>query len=138
MSDLRPSPDPDGQSGRPNATVHVQRRTSDAVHAFDVLPRRTVLEPGPVEERKVDLATVRMAGEDKAKFRILDAVDDIEYVLRFGTEDGLMIGTDYSHSDISANATALEEVSTWAAEGRISEKVARKILEENPAAFYGI
>ena len=71
-------------------------------------------------------------------FVALDPVDDIEYLLRFGTEDNLMIGTDYCHSDISANLNALDEVRRWADTGRISETVARKILDTNPRAFYGL
>src|SRR5204862_5624916 len=34
-------------------------------------------------------------------FVTLDAIDDIENLLKFGTEDSLMMGTDYSHTDIS-------------------------------------
>ena len=49
-----------------------------------------------------------------------------------------MIGTDYSHSDPSANIAALREVQTWADEGRISRTAARKMLEDNPRAFYGL
>ncbi len=32
----------------------------------------------------------------------IDPVGDIEYLLTLGTEDNLMIGTDYRHSDVSA------------------------------------
>ena len=71
-------------------------------------------------------------------FVALDPVDDIEYLLTFGTEDNLMIGTDYCHSDPSANLAALEEVQSWADEGRITETVARKILETNARRFYGL
>ena len=71
-------------------------------------------------------------------FVSIDPVDDIEYLLKFGTEDNLMIGTDYCHSDISANLSSLEQVRGWAEEGRISQTVARKILEDNPQAFYGL
>jgi predicted TIM-barrel fold metal-dependent hydrolase len=71
-------------------------------------------------------------------FVAIDPVDDIEYVLTFGTEDNLIIGTDYCHSDMSANLNALEEVQGWADQGRISEKVARKILDTNPRALYGL
>lgn len=71
-------------------------------------------------------------------FVSIDPVDDIEYLLKFGTEDNLMIGTDYSHSDISANLSSLEEVRGWADEGRISKTAARKILEDNPQTFYGL
>jgi predicted TIM-barrel fold metal-dependent hydrolase len=71
-------------------------------------------------------------------FITMDPIDDIEFLLKFGTEDGLMIGTDYSHTDISANLSALDEVRKWAEEGRISAAQAHKILETNSRAFYGL
>ena len=71
-------------------------------------------------------------------FVTLDSVDKIEQLLPFGLEDSLMIGTDYSHSDPSANIAALQEVQTWANTGKISEAVASKILEGNPRSFYGL
>ena len=71
-------------------------------------------------------------------FVAIDPVDDIEYLLGLGAEDHLMIGTDYCHSDISANAGALNEVHQWVREERISEAQAQKLLDTNPRAFYGI
>ncbi|HEX3245438.1 MAG TPA: amidohydrolase family protein [Chloroflexota bacterium] len=71
-------------------------------------------------------------------FVTIDPIDDIESILKFGTEDNLMIGTDYSHTDISANLSALEEVQCWAEEGRITRTQARKILEDNSREFYGL
>ncbi len=71
-------------------------------------------------------------------FVAIDPVDDIEYLLQLGAEDNLLIGTDYCHSDISANANALDEVRGWVESGRISEAVAQKILEANPQGFYGL
>ncbi len=71
-------------------------------------------------------------------FVTIDPIDDIESLLKFGTEDSLMIGTDYSHTDISANLSALEEVRGWVDEGRISNAQAEKILEKNSRAFYGL
>ncbi len=71
-------------------------------------------------------------------FVTLDAIDEIEHLLKFGTEDNLMMGTDYSHTDISANLTALKEVRDWVDQGRITDTVARKILETNPKNFYGL
>lgn len=71
-------------------------------------------------------------------FVTIDPIDDVEFLLRFGTEDNLMIGTDYSHTDISANLSALEEVRGWVAEGKITSAQAEKILETNPRAFYGV
>jgi uncharacterized protein len=96
------------------------------------LARGTRLRPAP----GLDLA--RDLFRQNRLYVTVDAVDDVDYVLRFGTEDHLMIGTDYSHSDISANATALDDVRQLARDGRISDTVARKILEDNPAAFYGL
>ena len=68
----------------------------------------------------------------------IDLIDDIESILRFGTEDCLMIGTDYSHTDISANLSALAGVRHWAEEGKITDDQAGKILARNPKAFYGL
>ncbi len=84
--------------------------------------------------------TVRIEPDLLRKNRLyvaIDPVDDIEYILKFGTEDNLLIGTDYCHTDISANLNALDEVRDWARQGRISEEVATKILETNPRTFYG-
>ena len=71
-------------------------------------------------------------------FVTIDPIDDIESILKFGTEDNLMIGTDYSHTDISANLSALDEVRGWVDEGRISNAQAHKILETNSQTFYGL
>jgi hypothetical protein len=49
-----------------------------------------------------------------------------------------MIGTDYSHTDISANLSALDEVRGWAEQGLISQTQAKKILETNSRSFYGL
>jgi predicted TIM-barrel fold metal-dependent hydrolase len=71
-------------------------------------------------------------------FITIDPIDDVESLLKFGTEDNLMIGTDYSHTDISANLSALDEVRSWVEEGRISNAQAHKILETNSQVFYGL
>ena len=71
-------------------------------------------------------------------FVTIDPIDDVESVLKFGTEDHLMIGTDYSHTDISANLSALDEVRGWVDAGRITNAQAHKILESNSQAFYGL
>jgi predicted TIM-barrel fold metal-dependent hydrolase len=68
----------------------------------------------------------------------IDPIDDIESLLKFGTEDSLMIGTDYSHTDISANLSGMDEVRGWVDEGRISKAQGQKILESNSQTFYGL
>ena len=75
---------------------------------------------------------------DNRAFITVDLIDDIENILKFGTEDNLMIGTDYSHTDISANLSAFSGVQSWVDEGRISEGQAQKILNNNARAFYGL
>ena len=63
-----------------------------------------------------------------ASFVAIDPIEDIESLLKFGTQDNLMIGTVYSR-DISANPSALDE-------GRIRNAQARKILRSNSQACY--
>jgi hypothetical protein len=65
-------------------------------------------------------------------------VEDVPYLLQLGTEDHLMIGTDFSHADQSADIESLSTVRRWGEEGTISRDAARKILEDNPKAFYGL
>lgn len=91
-----------------------------------------------LHERAATLDLTKDLFRDNRLFVALDPVDDIEYLLTFGTEDNLMIGTDYCHSDPSANLAALEEVQRWAEAGKITETVARKILETNALEFYGL
>ncbi|HTE83496.1 MAG TPA: amidohydrolase family protein [Dehalococcoidia bacterium] len=99
---------------------------------------RTAQERGTVQRPAPDLDLVTDLFRANRLFVTVDATDDIAYLLDFGLEDSLMIGTDYSHSDISANAGALAEVRLWARQGRISEAVAHKILQDNPRAFYSL
>lgn len=64
--------------------------------------------------------------------------DDLRYLLTFGLEDSLLVGTDYTHADISAELKALDRIEEHAAAGELSGEVARKILEDNPRRFYGL
>jgi predicted TIM-barrel fold metal-dependent hydrolase len=104
--------------------LQAQERTAQA--------RSTIGRPAPGLDLETDLFRANRI------YVTVDAADDIGYLLRFGLEDSLMIGTDYSHSDISANANAIEQVERWHQAGSISEAAARKVLHDNPAAFYGI
>lgn len=64
--------------------------------------------------------------------------DDLPYILKYGTEDSLMIGTDYSHADQSAEIHALDVIEQRGESGEIPASVARKILDDNPRRFYGL
>jgi predicted TIM-barrel fold metal-dependent hydrolase len=67
-----------------------------------------------------------------------DSTDDIPYILQFGTEDSLLVGTDYTHADQSAELDALDIIEQKAAGGAFSGEVARKIVQDNPRRFYGL
>ncbi|MEA2640980.1 MAG: uncharacterized protein QOF51_2374 [Chloroflexota bacterium] len=89
-------------------------------------------------------ADVKYAREKETLFRehrlyvTCQTIEDVPYLLKFGTEDHLMIGTDFSHADQSADIDSLGTIQRWADEGAITQEAARKILEDNPRAFYGV
>ena len=61
--------------------------------------------------------------------------DDFSYIMSYSGEQNLLIGTDYGHGDTSSELNA---ISRFRKLGGISETVKRKILWENPKAFYNI
>ena len=63
------------------------------------------------------------------------STDDIEYIAQYSTENVLMTGTDYGHVDMSVEIDALR---TLEKNGKVRPELARKILYDNPARFYGI
>lgn len=64
--------------------------------------------------------------------------EDLPYLLQHGAEDNLVIGTDYSHADGSAEIEALSLVRKKGETGEISAVASRKILDGNPRALYGL
>jgi len=71
-------------------------------------------------------------------FVACDSTDDIPYILQFGTADSLLVGTDYTHADQSAELEALDIIEQKAASGAFPQEVARKIIDDNPRRFYGL
>ena len=61
--------------------------------------------------------------------------DDFPYVISYVGEENLLIGTDYGHGDTSSELNA---ISRFRAMEGLSESAKRKILSDNPKAFYGI
>jgi uncharacterized protein len=61
--------------------------------------------------------------------------DDLPYVLQYAGDDNIVLGTDYGHSDPTTELDALQAVRR---KGTIGEEAARKILEDNPRALYGL
>jgi predicted TIM-barrel fold metal-dependent hydrolase len=64
--------------------------------------------------------------------------DDLPYILTYGTEDNLLIGTDYGHSDLSVDIQAHQVLEQKAAAGEVPAAVVRKMMEDNPRRFYGL
>ena len=64
--------------------------------------------------------------------------EDLPMLLQYGLEDSLIIGSDYTHSDHSAELRAHQTMRDRAASGEASETVVRKMLEDNPRALYGL
>lgn len=68
----------------------------------------------------------------------LHVCDDVPYLLKFGAEDSLMVGTDYGHEDAASVQAALNLVEELGENGEIPMEVTRKILDDNPRRFYGL
>jgi uncharacterized protein len=67
-----------------------------------------------------------------------ETTDDLDYILAFGTEDSLLLGTDYGHSDQSAEMRVHQVIEDRVEAGTLSADVARKLLGENARRFYGL
>jgi uncharacterized protein len=64
--------------------------------------------------------------------------DDVPYLMNFGAEDSLMIGTDYGHDDQSGVIGALDFIERLGRDGDLSGEQVRKLLCDNPRTFYGL
>jgi predicted TIM-barrel fold metal-dependent hydrolase len=61
--------------------------------------------------------------------------DDFPYVLKYGGEDNIVIGTDYGHSDASSEVDAIR---IFQGNTAIGEAAKKKILDDNPRALYAL
>ena len=61
--------------------------------------------------------------------------DDLAYVVQESGEDGLVIGTDYGHTDVSSDVDAIKVFRNRA---DISDDVKHKILSDNACRLYGL
>ena len=73
--------------------------------------------------------------KDKRIYVACQTDDDLPYILEYGGEDNLVIGSDYGHAD---NATEIEALRRIKQEGNVSPRVINKILEDNARALYGL
>ncbi len=59
----------------------------------------------------------------------------MEYILKDGGSDNLVIGTDYGHADTSSQIEALRLLK---ANGKVAPSVIDRILDDNARALYGL
>ncbi|PZC47361.1 MAG: hypothetical protein C1O27_001308 [Chloroflexi bacterium] len=67
-----------------------------------------------------------------------DTMDDLSYILPYGVEDCLILGSDYGHQDQSAELEAHRILRSRAEQGDITMEVADKILSDNARRFYNL
>jgi predicted TIM-barrel fold metal-dependent hydrolase len=87
-----------------------------------------------LEKRGIPLDKTQLM-HDNRFFVACQTDDDIEYVLRYAGEGGLVMGTDYGHADTSSELEALQRLRD---QPGVSESVATKILGENPTRLYAL
>jgi predicted TIM-barrel fold metal-dependent hydrolase len=61
--------------------------------------------------------------------------DDIEFVIKHGGDENLLIGTDYGHADLSSALNAIEKFKQLPG---ISDASKNRVLYDNPARLYDI
>ncbi|MGH7829720.1 MAG: amidohydrolase family protein [Candidatus Binatia bacterium] len=61
--------------------------------------------------------------------------DDFPYVLKYGGEDNIVIGTDYGHTD---NSSEVDAITVFRGNSTIGEAAKKKILDDNPRALYAL
>ena len=61
--------------------------------------------------------------------------DDLSYVLQYGAEDSLVIGTDYGHTDPSTDVNA---IALFRSKSEISDTVKEKVLCHNPQTLFAL
>lgn len=64
--------------------------------------------------------------------------EDLDYLLKLGLEDCLVVGTDYTHSDQSSDLHMLRALQERADRGEVSHTAVRKMLDDNPRRLYGL
>lgn len=64
--------------------------------------------------------------------------EDLPYLVKFMGEDNILVGSDYSHGDAAIELDFQQELQTRADKGDISEGLVRRIISDNPLAFYGL
>jgi predicted TIM-barrel fold metal-dependent hydrolase len=76
--------------------------------------------------------------EPNRVYTTCEVTEDLPTILRFISEDHLLAGSDYSHADPSQEHGFIPKLLELADRGIISPDAPRKIMSDNPKAFYGL
>lgn len=87
---------------------------------------------GHVYEKPSDFVT-------KNNFYVACLLDeDLPYILRYTSEDNLLIGSDYGHEDPAQQMRFAQELRSRADAGDIAQSAVQKIVSDNARKFYGL
>ncbi len=64
--------------------------------------------------------------------------EDFDMILPYISEDNLLVGSDYTHQDASQELTFAHSLEQRAEAGDLSRELVRKLVYDNPKAFYGL
>jgi len=64
--------------------------------------------------------------------------EDLPMLLDYISEDNLLVGSDYTHQDQSQEHGFVRGLQERADSGEIQQSAVRKIVYDNPKAFYGL
>ena len=73
--------------------------------------------------------------KDNRMYVGIQSDDDLPYIVGLVGEDNLVVGSDYGHGDPAAEIEAVRNLPKY---GRMSPEATRKIMQDNPAALYGL
>jgi predicted TIM-barrel fold metal-dependent hydrolase len=107
----------------------------------DIVARDRAKSWGSAIRKTAGRTTIDIGPDLFRRFRFYsscETTDDLDYILGFGTEDSLLLGTDYAHSDQSAEMRVHEVIERRVTDGALSADVARKLLFDNARRFYGL
>ena len=97
------------------------------------------MDPYLIKDLEAKKARMKMLNFDMQKdllktyrfYSTCDTLDDFAYLLQFGAEDQLMIGTDYGHADQASEIDAHSVLRARAKAGELSPAMLQKILSDN-------
>jgi len=91
-----------------------------------------------VVERADPLNPPDISFESNRVYVTCEVDEDFPMLLHYISEDNLLVGSDYTHNDPSREKEFIVKLQGQADRGAITQTVVKKILWDNPKAFYGL